>query len=287
MRGGWLAMGVVLPGLARAHGTGVGWDAPPSQALQVLLPLVAGGLLYAAGVARRRLGEGSARQALRGAAFFTALALLLVALVWPLDAWAQVSFAAHMAQHMVLLALAPPLLLLGRPGAAWLRALPARWRAAAVRPRRWPAAAAWRRISGALAATAVLHGAVLWGWHLPVFFELALRSAWIHWLEHVTLLAAGVLYWRALLRARGVAAGWAMVSMLATVIHSGLLGALLALSPRVLYPTYAQVSAAALEDQQLAGLIMWVPMGTVYLVAALVFAARALRHDEPAWPSRA
>lgn len=122
---------------------------------------------------------------------------------------------------------------------------------------------------------AALHGALLWGWHLPAAFDLALRHELVHWLEHVTLLATGVLFWRVLLHSRGANAGWAVAAMLATVVHTGMLGALLSLSPRVLYGAYAG-NADALGDQQLAGLIMWVPMGVVYVVAALVLAARAL-----------
>lgn len=267
------------PAAALAHGSELDWHIAASQSL-VLLPLLAAIALYMAGVARRACAGGLARhEGWRAAAFASAVLLLLAALVWPLDAWSQRSFAAHMTQHMVLIALAPPLLLVGRPAAIWLRGLPAAWRTLATRPRRWPGAAALRALAASPTWTGVLQAAALWGWHLPLAFEMALRDELVHWLEHLTLLGSAMLFWRALLRARGQRLGWAVAAMLATVIHSGLLGALLTLAPRPLYTAYASYATPAqlLADQQLAGLIMWVPMGTVYLVAALVLVARGLK----------
>ncbi len=276
--GGW-----GLPAVAAAHSVGVSESAGPSDVLLVLVPLLVGTLLYIAGLARRAATTGlTQRSRGRAASFGLGITLLAIALLGPLEAWAELSFSAHMAQHMVLIALAPPLLLLGRPGAAWLRALPQAWRAAATSPQRWPGARVVSRWTRSVAATSLLHGAVLWGWHAPAAFEMALRHNTIHWLEHLTLLATGMLFWRALLRARGVMLGWGLVWMLVTVIHSGMLGALITLAPRPLYGIYIERGGVAdvLADQQLAGLIMWVPMGTVYLLAALLFAARGLRIRE-------
>lgn len=277
-RHGAVALAALLPLAAWAHGGSLDWHVPASESLRVLLPLLAAGGLYAAGLWRRE--ALSPRDSARSLAFFGGLVLLAVALVWPLDAWAGQSFAAHMAQHMVLLAVAPPLLVIGRPGATWLRGLPARLRRPLVRPRHWPGVAAWRRATASVGFTGTLHAAALWGWHIPALFELALRNDAVHWLEHVTLLASGWLFWRALFRAREGAVGWGLAAMLGTVLHSGVLGALLTLAPRPLYGGYGAGPLDPLQDQQLAGLIMWVPMGTVYLVAALAFAGRALRGDE-------
>ena len=282
-RGAAVAVGWTLPGVGAAHSDGASWNAAPADVLLVLVPLLVGTLLYVAGLARRAANTGLAqRSGGRAASFGLGVVLLAAALTGPLDAWAELSFSAHMAQHMVLIALAPPLLLLGRPGAAWLRALPHAWRAAVVSPRRWPGAQAVSRWARSVAATSLLHGAVLWGWHAPVAFEMALRHDAIHWLEHITLLATGMLFWRALLQARGVMLGWGLAWMLVTVIHSGMLGALITLAPRPLYGIYLERGGVSdvLADQQLAGLIMWVPMGTVYLLAAVVFAARGLRGHE-------
>lgn len=276
------ALAALQPQHGWAHGTELDLHVPPSDSLAVLLPLCAVLALYLAGLWRRaRLHGLQAADAARSASFGSSILLLAIALVWPLDAWSGLSFAAHMGQHMVLLAVAPPLLLLGRPGPLVLRGLPHAPRAWLLKPRRWPGTRAWRALSGSLGLTAALHGLLLWGWHLPAAFELALRHEAVHWLEHVTLLGSGILFWRALLRAQGAARLWGLVQVLVTIVHSGMLGALLTLAPAPLYGHYTRLlgAPAALADQQLAGLIMWVPMGAVYLLAAAVFAARLL---EPA-----
>jgi putative membrane protein len=272
---------LAMPGVAHAHPAASSSGFGPAQ-WSALLPLLAASALYAVGFRRRSSRTGSQWRSARAVSFAAGVALLAAALVG-LDAWAERAFSAHMLQHMVLIALAPPLLLLGQPGAVWLGALPRSWQIAATVPLRWRLVAGLRRAGTSLPATALLHGAVLWAWHIPAAFELALRVPAVHWLEHLTLLGAGLLFWHALLRARGVALGWGVMWMLVTVIHSGMLGALITLAPRPLYGIYVAQGdvSRALADQQLAGLIMWVPMGTVYLAAALAFAARGLRSVRP------
>lgn len=275
------SVGIVawLPLQVRSHAGEMDWHVPPSDSLLVLLPLLAAAGLYLAGLLRRVADVGlQPNDALRSAVFTSAVMLLALALVWPLDAWAAASFAAHMVQHIVLAALAPLLLLLGRPYTMCLRGLPRRGRAWVLRPRHWPGARLLRRVAASATACAALHGLMLWGWHLPVAFELALRHEFVHWLEHLTLLGSGVLFWRAMLRARGTALGAALLAALLTVIHSGMLGALLALAPQAIYASYARTlgPAEALADQQLAGLIMWIPMGALYLLAGLALAVRGL-----------
>lgn len=284
---GRLGLGVLLagclpPGAAWAHADALGWQVPPSDSLAVWLPLLASAMLYLAGWWRRARHEGpSRRDAARATAFAAAIALLAVALVWPLDAWAGLSFSAHMAQHMVLVVLAPVLLLLGRPGTFVLRGLPGAVRRWVLAPRRWPGGRALRRMAGSVGLATAWHGMLLWGWHVPAAFELALRHEGAHWLEHLTLLASAVLFWRALLRSRNGDRLWGLVLLLTTIVHTGMLGALLTLAPHPLYAHYVQLQGtqAALADQQLAGLIMWVPMGMAYLGAASLLAARLLEPD--------
>lgn len=264
-----------LPAAAVAHDP----YAAPFTWWAVLLPLALGTVVYATGVARRALGAGlDVRSVLRAGSFAAGIVLLATALAGPLDAWADVSFPAHMAQHMALLALAPPLLLAGRPYATFLRALPRALRLPVANARRWRISTALRRVTLSPGAAAALHGLLLWAWHAPVLFDAALRNELLHWLEHVTLLGGGIIYWRALRCARGAQLGWALAWTLVTVIHSGLLGALITLAPAPLYDMYLQRIgvAAALADQQLAGLVMWVPVGAMYLAAALWLAGRAL-----------
>ncbi|HSJ97739.1 MAG TPA: cytochrome c oxidase assembly protein [Myxococcota bacterium] len=186
--------------------------------------------------------------------FGLAVAALFLALVWPLDALAGESLAAHMAQHMLLIAIAAPLLVYARPAMPALSALP-RFALAAlrIRPR-----------------TAFLaHGAAIWLGHAPPVILWAVEHRGFHVLGHAVLLGTALVFCQALARRgrHGEGALW----ILATMIHTGALGALLTFAPRPLYPGYS------LEDQQLAGLVMWVPGGICYLVIGLAYAAAMLR----------
>jgi cytochrome c oxidase assembly factor CtaG len=193
--------------------------------------------------------------------FAAALLALFAALVWPLESLADRSLAAHMAQHMLLIAIAAPLLVLSRPAPWPARGLPARGRKAAGTALRWGARLARPRPAFAL------HAAAIWLGHAPRVIEWAAAVRWVHALEHVVLFGSAAMFWWACLRGRAAGAGEGALLMLATLIHTGLLGALLAFAPRPLFPGYT------LEDQQLAGLIMWVPGGLCYLVAGLALAA--------------
>lgn len=127
-------------------------------------------------------------------AFGGGAAALVIALVSPLDALGGTLLSAHMAQHALLIAAAPPLLLLGRPGVAFAWALAGRepWRSLAH---------LGDRLSRPLPAAA-LHGAALWVWHAPAAFDAALASPLLHAVKHVTFLGTALLFWRAALDAR-------------------------------------------------------------------------------------
>jgi hypothetical protein len=133
-------------------------------------------------------------------------------------------------------------------------------------------------LSGPLCA-ATLHGLALWLWHAPALFEAAVDRHWVHVLEHVCFFGTALLFWRAVLGARtSRRAGPALVAAFATFMHSGLLSGLITLAPRPLYAGYVGRGTAwgltALDDQQLAGLLMWVPLGLPYLAAGLWLAWR-------------
>lgn len=277
----WAAT-MALPASAQAHARG---DAPHWWTLDpwILLPLLVFGMLYIAGVIHLR-GKAYAAFPARMPAIASAVlgvVALFFSLIWPLDAFSESSFAAHMAQHMILIAVAAPLLALARVSipitstiasaspvvAAWL-ALPRRWLRLCLTP----------------SVAFFINGAVIWVWHAPLLFELALHSEAIHRLEHVSFLVAGYWYWSVLLRedkVNGEGYGAAALWSLSTLMHTGLLGALITFAPRPLYPTYIETQggiAAALEDQQLAGLLMWVPMAVPYLIGGLAFAGVWLRN---------
>jgi putative membrane protein len=236
---------------------------------------------YVAGVTRlwRRAGRFRGISLGDAARFAGGWLLLCAALLPPIDAMAAASFAAHMAQHEILMALAAPLLVLGRPLEAWTWALsPSRRARISTVTQSRALRAAWAAITAPLGAW-LLHAAALWIWHVPAFFGAALQNTAIHIAQHASFLATALLFWWSVLdRSRRYAGGASMASLFTTMAHSGALGALLAFAA---HPWYAAYSGAygmdALEDQQLGGLIMWAPAGLAYLAAALFIASRWLR----------
>jgi putative membrane protein len=242
-------------------------------------------LLYAVGVARlwRRAGFGRGVGGWQAGAFAAGWSMLLVALVSPLDALGTRLFSAHMVQHELLMVAAAPLLVLARPLGAWTWALAPRHRHWVGRATHWPwLAAAWTALTRAPAAWA-LHALALWLWHVPPLFDAALHSEGLHILQHASFLATALLFWWTVLggdpRSRGHG-GLALLSLFTTMVHTGALGALLALAPTPWYAVYVASAPALgfnpLEDQQLGGLIMWVPGGIAYLLAGLALTARLL-----------
>jgi putative membrane protein len=255
----------------------VSWNVDP----WVLIPLMMALWLYGRGVRRLwgRAGWGRGVSGANALAFAAGHAVLVVALVSPLDPLGGTLLAAHMAQHGLLVGVAPPLLLLGRPGVAFAWALVGAW---TTRPF---ASTVWRALGGLGRAlsrplhAAALHGLLLWLWHAPALFEAAVEHPWLHALEHACFFGTALLFWRAVLDARtSRRAGPALVAAFVTFMHSGLLGGLITLAPHPLYSVYVGRSAVwgltALDDQQLAGLLMWVPLGLPYLTAGLFLASR-------------
>jgi putative membrane protein len=129
---------------------------------------------------------------------------------------------------------------------------------------------AWAWLSGGRNAT-ILHGITIWAWHAPVAFDAAVTNVAVHRMQHLSFLATAIVFWWSVLRTsdRGLAAWHLFITML----HMSILGALMALAPRVLYvaqtATASEWGLTPLEDQQLAGIVMWVPAGTIYAGAAL------------------
>lgn len=246
----------------------------------ILTPMALFGTLYLGGLfwLRRRKHAGvSTRPLALASAALGAIALFL-ALIWPFDAFSEFSFAVHMAQHMLLIVVAGPLLALGRIG------IPINAAIAAVSPASASALSLPRKGLRLLlmpSVVFVLHGAIIWIWHVPLLFELALRIELVHILEHLSFLFAGYWYWTVLIRhGENEGYGSAALSALSTLMHTGLLGALFTFAQRPMYATYIEAQGSvelALQDQQLAGLLMWIPMGACYLIGGLAFAAAWLR----------
>ncbi len=213
----------------------------------------------------------------RSAAFATGIATLFAALISPFDALDDQLFSAHMVQHLVLLMVAPPLLILGRPTVAWLWAFP-------------PAA---RRVIGSAWIRSGLHGAVqrlmspvvvwilcsvtLWFWHLPGPYGWALANESVHALEHSCFFVTALMFWTLAIEPFGrrrLSHGAGMLFVATIGLQNGLLGALLTFAGRPLYMNYLHTTAVwgptPLEDQQLSGLIMWIPASLIHLTALCV-----------------
>jgi putative membrane protein len=243
-------------------------------------------LVYAAGVRAvwLRAGRGRGIRPRQVACFAGGVGILAVALLSPIDSLADDLFSAHMIQHVLLAIVAPPLLVTGAPAVATLYALPRRARASVVRAIKGATwiVASWRTLTVPAIACAV-HALALWTWHIPRLYALALEHESMHLLEHASFLGTASLLWWSIVhprRSRRAAYGIGIGTLFVTMLQSGVLGALITLSHRVLYPLQT-VGAAAhgmtpLEDQQLAGLIMWVPGGLYHLAAALWFLAQAV-----------
>jgi putative membrane protein len=251
----------------------------------VITALVASLVLYVAGFLRLRGRSGRASRAQRVRqllAFLGGWLALVIALVSPLDTLGAALFSAHMVQHEMLMIVAAPLLVLGRPFGAWIWAFPATWRRGIGHGvhLRW-VRMIWRCATAPVSAW-LSHALALWAWHAPRFFEAALHHPSIHTLQHTSFLASALLFWWSILgpHNRSASGAVAMLSLFTTMAHTGALGALLTLAPGVWYPSYFQTSTSLgfdpLEDQWLGGLIMWVPGGLAYLIAALAMAARWL-----------
>ena len=274
-------------GAVRAHaldeGAPAGASLPWSFEPWVLACLGLSAALYAIGLVRLWSHAGRGRGiGVRTALWFAAGWLtLVVALVSPLDPLGTRLFAAHMVQHELLMIVAAPLLVLGRPLAVWAWALPFEARRGAGRFFHRPAwRVPWLILTGPLAAWA-LHALALWLWHVPALFEAALHDEAVHAWQHIAFLLTALVFWWSVLGATTrKEEGVALLSLFTTMVHTGALGALLTLSPHAWYPSYAATAPAfgldAVEDQQLGGLVMWVPAGLVYVVAGLVLARRWL-----------
>jgi putative membrane protein len=211
--------------------------------------LALGTVAYSVGVRRlwRRAGLGRGLGVVHIVSFGFAISVLLVALLTPLHHLAEERLWAHMVQHELLMVIAAPLLVAARPLVALRVALP-----------KW--------LSDPLVAW-IAHAAAIWLWHVPGIFEAAAYHEALHFAQHASFLVTALMFWWTVFARPGAG----VASLFTTMLHTGALGALMALSNRSWYAGYA------LEDQQLAGLVMWVPAGAAYPLAALLLLSRTLR----------
>jgi cytochrome c oxidase assembly factor CtaG len=274
----------LLPALAFAH---VGellephdlwsaWEFDPG----VVIPLLLCAILYAKG---QRFHIGLTRT--QRLCFWAGWLSLAFALISPLHPLGEVLFSAHMLQHEILMLISAPLLVLSRPLVTFLWALPIEWRRALGRwSKTKPVSHTWNTLTDPLTAW-MLHGIAIWTWHVPYLFQLTLRSDLAHTAQHLSFFLSALLFWWSVFYAHGRKAyGAAFLYVFTTAIHTGALGALLTFAPRLWYPAYARTTQVwgltPLQDQQLGGLIMWVPASVVYLIAGLALFAAWIKESD-------
>ena len=247
--------------------------------------LIASAIVYARGVRVlwRRIGKGGGIRWWEAGAFALGLLSLAAALLSPVSWLSGVLFSMHMTQHEILMLVSAPLLVFGRRLLAFLWAFSSSARERIASWIRRPSLArTWRRLTSPAAAF-VLHGLALWIWHVPTLYEAALASEAV---QHVSFVATAVLFWWGMVHGRygRIGYGVGVLYVFLTAVHSSILGALLAISPRVWYRTHASAAADwrldPLEDQQLAGLLMWVPSGVIFIVFGLALFAAWLGESE-------
>jgi cytochrome c oxidase assembly factor CtaG len=277
---------LLLAGPAQAHGAAAqpGWSFDP----WITAPLLAAFGLFVVGWTRLRARARGGLAGLRRRAVLFGLGwtALAFALVSPLHQAGARSFAAHMLEHELIMLAAAPLLALSQPLAIMIWSFPAATRRGLGRSVQASGLAGLvRRLTQPVTATLV-QAAVLWLWHAPSLFERALaRDGW-HIVQHLAFLVSALLFWTGVLTRRPFRADVSALCLFATSVVSGALGAMMAFSQSPWYPSYARLGLTPFglspaEDQQLAGLLMWIPGGAVHAAAALVAVAAILKPVRP------
>jgi putative membrane protein len=282
----WALAALAWPCAAAAHPIPGLRDTPPGWTFDpaIVLPVGLAALLYGVGWTRllRRSVNGRGLLKRQGLLFAAGWLCLAVALVSPLHQAGERAFTAHMIEHELLMLAAAPLLSLSHPLRAMIWAFPTRARQGLGGVgRSGPIQAPWRVLTEPLTAT-FLQAAALWLWHLPSLFDLALKNGAWHAAQHLAFLVTALLFWSAVIRP-GERLGRVVAGLFLTSIVAGALGAFMALSASPWYERYAHLGMTAwgltpAEDQQLAGLLMWIPGGLVHALAALALLAKALRN---------
>jgi cytochrome c oxidase assembly factor CtaG len=263
------------------------WSFEPS----VLLGLVIAAAIYVAGlreIARRgRPWRTVTRR--RAVSFLLGLLAVLLALLSPIDTFADRLFALHMLQHLLLLMVAAPLLLLGKPLPVLLVGAPhGRVRRVARVHARTP----WlhgltRRLTSPLVAWPLYVGDI-WLWHMPALYQLALQHEGVHLLEHLCFLGTGLLFWWVVIEPlpgpTRVHHGLRLLYAWAAVLPNTALGALFVFAGTPWYRFYAVqprlFGTSVMDDQRLGGLIMWLPGDMMYVTAAALLFFAMLARDE-------
>ena len=241
------------------------WHGHPSVVAGLVV--LTGAYLLAVGPLRQRFGWASQAPAGQASVFLCGVLVIFIALLSPLhELGDRYLFSAHMVQHLLLTLVAPPLLIVGTP--AWML------RPLVTVPRVFRVA----RIATLPVVAFVMFNAVFVLWHIPALYDLALRERGVHILEHLMFLVAAVMMWWPVLgRLPELPRPSYLVQMLYLFVHPtvpAVLGAIITFSDGVLYEWYAAApriwDLSAHTDQQIGGIIMWIPGGLAYLMTLVV-----------------
>jgi putative membrane protein len=255
------------------------WSVSWSWEPPIVLPLTLLILVYLIGAFRR----GTWRTLCwRHVSFLSGWLTLAFALTSPIHELGEQLFSAHMLQHEILILISAPLISAAHPGATCLWAFAPRHR---VNLGGWIHAVEsnWLLIFITRPLSAwLLEALTLWIWHIPALYQATLTSDWVHAAQHLSFFLTAVLFWSALygVRRSAMSYGAATVYVFGTAVHCSALGALLTFSMVVWYPVYTNTTKlwglTPSQDQQLGGVIMWVPSAVVFIVIGLVLFARWL-----------
>ncbi len=257
------------------------WTAP--LGLDLALGLTA--LVYVRGWIRLRSAFPGLISLRRLAAFFSGIAFVWVAIGSPLNAFDDVSLTVHMAQHLLLMAIAPPLILLGAPALPLLHGLPGWLARGVVGPLlRWGPVKRLGRFVTRVAIAWLVAALALIVWHIPVVFELALRLQWLHEIEHGCFFGAGLVFWWLVVQpwpSAAAAPRWIIpLYLFCATLPCDALSGFLVFCDRVLYSSYLSAPRAfrisPLQDQECAAALMWVCTTIIFLVPAVVITIRFL-----------
>jgi putative membrane protein len=260
------------------HDLWTAWNLEPS----ILIPIVLSIAIYLWGMHNvwQRAGRGHGITRRHWMSFIGAILMLILALVSPLDALSGELFSAHMVQHLILILATAPLLVLSDFQLAFLWTLP-RGQAQTIGS---SANQTRRSVLTHPVFVWILFTATMWIWHASTLYESALRNEGIHTLEHLLFLFTAILFWWVLFKhTRPDHLHYAMTVpfLFLTVMRSGILGALMTFTSQPWYATYASSTPhwglTALQDQQIAGLIMWMPGGAVFTLLTIGYFAAWLR----------
>jgi len=257
------------------------WSAPVGVNVSMFLTV----LIYTKGWLHLHKTFPNLISAWRFAAFFAGIISLSIAVGSPLDAFDDVSLSVHMVQHLLLMAIAPPLILLGAPALPLLQGIPQAMARGIVGPfLRWSLVKRLARFISNPAICWLAAALALIGWHIPVVFELALRSHSWHELEHATFFGTGLLFWWPVVQPWPSTARWARWSiplyLFCATLPCDALSGFLTFCDRVVYTSYLSapqiLTTSPLQDQEWAAALMWVSITIIFLVPAVVVTIQIL-----------